>query len=66
MSKECMFLETMAIDPVYEVQRPSKRNYISVDAGTLCHNAKGQAVTQRRQASREKSVESHSHLLMAE
>lgn len=64
-----MFLETIArtvaIDPVYEVQRPRKRNYISVDAGTLCHNAKSQAVTQQRSEIREKSVESHTHLLMA-
>lgn len=51
----------MAVDPVYEVQRPSKRNYVFVDAG---QNVKGQAITQWRQASREKSMETHTHPLM--
>ena len=52
----------MAVDPVYEFQRPSKRNYVLVVAGTCPiagQNVKGQAIIQGRQASREKSMETH-------
>lgn len=48
-----IMVRTMVVDPVYEVQRPTKRNYVSVDAGTWCQNANGQAVTQQRLENRE-------------
>lgn len=32
----------VAVDPVYEVQSPSKMNYMSVHDGTWCPNAKHQ------------------------
>lgn len=59
-------LETMArimvIDPVYEVQRPNKELCLC-GCWHIGQNVKGQAVTQWRQGSREKSTDTHTHPL---
>lgn len=39
----------MAVDPVYEVQRPSKRNYVFVDAGSWAKSSNSVETSKQRE-----------------